>query len=131
MRVMLDTNILISALYYPSATTWQFFSMLADKAEVVLCDYVISELQRITQKKFSDQADVLEIFLKEFPCEVAKTPTACEAAPNMRDPKDMPILMAAIAEKVDILVSGYKDFLVLDIQTPRIMSMADFIAEYV
>jgi len=50
--------------------------------------------------------------------------------PEMRDTKDSPILATAIMEGIDILVTGDKDFLVLDVETPEIITMADFLKQY-
>ena len=44
----------------------------------------------------------------------------------MRDPKDQPILNAAIVANVDIIVSGDKHFLKLDLPRPETMSPAAF-----
>ena len=109
-----------------------FFATLAEKAQIVLCDYVTDELRRVSQRKFPDKAHVIDTFLAEFPYELAKTITlsATDNPQTMRDPKDAPILMTAIAAKVDVLVSGDKDFLVLDVGTPQILTMKDFVAKY-
>ena len=48
----------------------------------------------------------------------------------MRDEKDTPILAAALKFGCDIIVSGYKDFLSIEIEYPKIMSITDFIEEY-
>ena len=132
MRVMLDTNILISALFFPSTATWKFFSVLSNTSNVVLCEYITTELKRVAQKKFANRKAVVDAFLEEFPYTLVQTRYAedIETAPYIRDSKDSPILATAIAENVDVLVSGDKDFLVLDIHKPRIMNMSDFINEY-
>ena len=42
------------------------------------------------------------------------------------DPKDQPILNAAIMVNVDVIVSGDKHFLKLDLERPKAMSPAEF-----
>ncbi|MBO6292843.1 MAG: putative toxin-antitoxin system toxin component, PIN family [Selenomonas sp.] len=132
MRVMLDTNIFISAIFFPTASTWHFLSVLSNNATIVLCDYIITEIRRINQKKFANKNIDFDAFLLNLPHEMVSTSFAetIEEMPKIRDPKDSPILATAIAENVDVLVSGDKDFLVLDIPKPRIMNMSDFINEY-
>ncbi len=49
---------------------------------------------------------------------------------NIRDPKDYPVLYTAIAEGVDILITGDKDFAEVDIDRPEIMTPAEFMTEY-
>ena len=93
---------------------------------------MLAELHRISQKKFPQKAFVVDQFLEEFPFTLVETPikVPSEMIPHMRDAKDMPILIAAVGNHVDVLVSGDKDFLVLNLPAPRIMNMADFIKEY-
>jgi predicted nucleic acid-binding protein len=48
----------------------------------------------------------------------------------MRDAKDSPILATAILEEIDVFLTGDKDFLVLDVEIPEIMSMSEFLEKY-
>lgn len=50
--------------------------------------------------------------------------------PEIRDAKDAPILATAIMEGVDVFFTGDKDFLVLDVETPEILTMTEFLAKY-
>lgn len=50
--------------------------------------------------------------------------------PSVRDEKDSPILATAILENVDVFITGDKDFLVLDVEMPDIMTMADFLERF-
>ena len=47
--------------------------------------------------------------------------------PSVRDQKDSPILATALIEDIDIFITGDKDFLVLEIDRPEIMTMKDFL----
>ena len=44
MRVMLDTNILVSLIFFPSAVTRDFARRVGFGNRIVLCDYVVEEL---------------------------------------------------------------------------------------
>lgn len=44
MRVMLDTNIFISMIFFPSVQTRELARRLTDSHQVVVCDYVVEEL---------------------------------------------------------------------------------------
>lgn len=50
--------------------------------------------------------------------------------PEMRDVKDSPILATAIMEGIDVFLTGDKDFLVLDVETPEILTMKEFLEQY-
>ena len=45
----------------------------------------------------------------------------------VRDAKDQPILRAALAAKVDVLITGDKDFLEATLAEPKILSPAEFV----
>lgn len=50
--------------------------------------------------------------------------------PEMRDVKDAPILATAIMESIDVFLTGDKDFLVVDIEIPEILTMKEFLEKY-
>lgn len=133
MRVMLDTNILISMLFFPSAVTRRFKNELI-KHEVILCDYVIREMQLVTERKFPNKLSQLDCFFAELPFEQVYTPNEIRADlfPSVRDAKDTPILITAMTENVDVFVSGDKDFLVLQeiVSSPQNRNMQQFLDEY-
>lgn len=54
-------------------------------------------------------------------------PAVDHAEKLIRDAKDQPILSAAIAHKVDIILTGDKDFLSLALERPRCMTPAQFL----
>lgn len=73
---------------------------------------------------------LLKPFLSQMPYKLIPTPNTFEDIPEMRDEKDRPILAAAIKNDVDYLITGDKDFLVLDITKPKIMTMQEFVEEF-
>lgn len=54
MRIMLDTNILISVIFFPSNQTRNLIKRITEQNEIVICDYVIEELSL-----------VIEVFVKK------------------------------------------------------------------
>ena len=129
MRVMLDTNVFISMIFFPSAQTRELAKRLTDNHQIIVCDYVIEELRLVVKRKFPDKMIFLERFSRELPFELAHTPKVVDMAdfPTMRDAKDSPILATAILENIDVFITGDKDFLVLEIETPEIVTMAEFL----
>lgn len=132
MRVMLDTNIFISMIFFPSNQTRELARQLTDGHQIVVCDYVIEELRLVVERKFPAKKKFLENFFLELPFELVYTPKSLdlEIFPEMRDTKDSPILATAIMENVDVLLTGDKDFLVLDVETPEILTMTEFLQKY-
>lgn len=132
MRVMLDTNIFVSMIFFPSNQTRELARRLTDKHQIIVCDYVIEELRLVVERKFPAKKNCLENFFLELPFELVYTPKLLdfEIFPAIRDEKDSPILATAIMESIDVFLTGDKDFLVLDIDTPEILTMAEFLQQY-
>ncbi len=129
MKVMLDTNILISAIFFPSEQTRTFIKDICINHHIVLCDYVIDELRLVVERKFPQKREALEQFFVELPFELVHTPKLIPVGkyPSVRDEKDSPILATAILEEVDLFITGDHDFLVLDLDSPKIMTIRDYL----
>lgn len=127
MRIMLDTNILVSAIFFPSAQTRKIVQELSENHRIILCDYVIDELRLVTERKFPSRLVALDRFFRELPYELIYTPKSTpDNIPVIRDIKDQEILNTAVTENVDIFLTGDQDFLVLEIDHPVIMTMTEF-----
>lgn len=130
MRIMLDTNVFISMIFFPSSQTRELAKRLTDKHQIVVCDYVIEELRLVVDRKFPLKRKYLDQFFRELPFEMVYTPKEIDAngLPAVRDVKDSPILATAILENVDVFITGDKDFLVLEnVETPEIVTMSEFL----
>jgi predicted nucleic acid-binding protein len=61
IKVMLDTNILISAIYNPNSTTFLAYRKASEPPyALVLCDQIIDEIHRIFNRKFPSKIPSLE-----------------------------------------------------------------------
>jgi putative PIN family toxin of toxin-antitoxin system len=129
---MLDTNIFVSMIFFPSRQTREFAKRLTENHEIVVCDYVIEELRLVASRKFPAKRKFIDMFFLELPFELVYTPKMLDlnGFPEMRDMKDSPILATAILENVDVFVSGDKDFLVLDVEAPEILTITEFLDRY-
>lgn len=125
MRVLVDTNILFSALLFPQSVPSQALMRVIDEHELVLCDRNIAELRDILRRKAPTFLPDAEVLFAELSYELL--PAVAHAEKLMRDAKDQPILNAAIVFGVDIILTGDKDFLSLDMKYPRCMTAADFL----
>ena len=77
MRIMIDTNIFISAALFPKGRVAEaLFKAMMPPYQPVVCDYVIDELHRKFQEKFPTRTLEMEAFLytalRSF--EIVKTP---------------------------------------------------------
>ncbi len=71
---MLDTNILISSIFFPSDQTRQFIRTISGDHEIILCDYVLEELRLVVKRKFPAKQAALEQFFMELPFKLVHTP---------------------------------------------------------
>ena len=90
---------------------------IADNHEIVLCDRNITELRDILKRKAPKFLPDAEVLLAEMSYELI--PAVDHAEKLIRDAKDRPILNAAIVSDVDIILTGDKDFLSLDMEHPK------------
>lgn len=93
---------------------------------------MIEELRLVTDRKFPAKRVFLDRFFRELPFELVYTPKTLDMDdfPTVWDVKDSPILATAILESVDIFVTEDKDFLVLDVEMPDIVTMTEFLERF-
>lgn len=133
MRVLIDTNILISAALFPQSVPSQaYMKAVTPSHDAVVCDYSMDELRRAYNRKFIHRIKDFERFVSQLTLsvEIVSTPPYEEQARNedaIRDVNDRPILRAAIAAKVDVLLTGDKDFLESGITDPKIITATEFL----
>ena len=133
MRILIDTNILISAALFPQSVPAQAYMKAATPPhDAVVCDYSMDELRRVYNRKFPHRIQDFERFVSvlALSVEVVATPPKEKQAQNenmIRDVKDRPILRAAVAARVDVLLTGDKDFLESGITIPKIMTAAEIL----
>jgi len=125
MRVLVDTNILLSAMWFANSRVAKALLYVSQNHEMVLCDRNIFELRDVLKRKRPDVLADTELFLAELSYELI--PSVEKAEKLIRDPKDQPILNAAMAYGVDVILTGDKDFLALDMEHPKPMTVAQFL----
>ena len=128
MRILIDTNILFSALLFPHSKPAKALFHVAEYHEIVLCDRNISELRDILNRKTPHLLSDAEVLLAELSYELV--PAVEHAQKLIRDAKDQPILNAAIVSGVDIVMTGDKDLLSLDLDHPRCLTAAQYLDLY-
>jgi len=137
LRVVLDTNVLLSGIAYPASipgkimAAWRFGSV-----DVVLSEFILDELRRVLPRlanrhalsvaEIEDLVDILSI-----QAEIVEPLPSHE--PELRDENDQPVLgtllAAQRAQGVDYLVTGDKDLLVMGDRFP-IVTPAQFWATH-
>ena len=129
MRVMCDTNVLISGILFPNSVPDKVLRIVVERERLVLATYIVEELRRVFQNKFPDKIQLLERYRERREFELFVTPYDLRhvAIPPVRDTKDEPVLASAILADVDILITGDKDFSTVQIDRPAILTPAAFL----
>ena len=132
MRIMIDTNILISAILFRSETLNHLIEKVVEEYTLVLSTYVVDELKEVVERKFPTKLKAVEKFLTVLSYELEYSPKDYEGTPlfEIRDEKDYMVLHTAIIAYVDILITGDKDFKEIQIERPEIMTPREFLEKY-
>lgn len=132
MRILIDTNIVLSAILSPGGATAEALKLAIHKEySICLCTFSIDELRLVVNRKFPGKLPAVEQFLTEFSYELLFSPSVLpDNLPAIRDINDLPILASAIVGDVDLLITGDKDFYAVELDRPAILSPSKFIQRY-
>jgi predicted nucleic acid-binding protein len=108
---LLDANLIIALFLRPEHALLR--AARAGACRLALCPYVISEARRMMRRAFPARAERFEQFLRELPA--LEIPDADPEAVArwegyLSDPADVPVLAAAIAAGLDVVVTSDRDF---------------------
>jgi len=116
-RVVIDTNLVLSALVFASGRLAPLRLAWQDRRVLPLVSRTTAaELMRaLAYPKFKLGAAAQEELLADYLpyCKVVRIPAPPPPTPACRDAFDVPFLQLALAGKADALVSGDKDLLSL------------------
>lgn len=117
MRILIDTNVLISAIVFPNPRMNCLMDTIALEHTFVLPSHVMEELEMLFETKFTGKQSLLKKFFSRYSYEYVYTPLEInpEDYPEIRDKNDLPILVSAIIANVDMIITGDNDF--FDIKT--------------
>ena len=131
MRVLIDTNVLISAALNADGVPFQAYKKASSYPNKgLICEQNVDEMKRIFNKKFPTKLAALDKFLSMalLTLELIPVPELeAQEESQIRDVNDRPILRAAIWAMADILLTGDRDFLEAGLNKPQIMTPAVFL----
>jgi putative PIN family toxin of toxin-antitoxin system len=132
MKVLIDTNILISAALFPNSVPAHAYNKaVTHPYHGLVCEQNLDEMRRIFNRKFPSKLSALDRFLAISATALEIVPTPDEedlAEQKIRDVNDRGILRAALFADADFLLTGDKDFLESGLEHPEIVSASAFIA---
>jgi len=122
LRIFLDTNVLVSALAARGISADVVRVVIADHT-LVVSETVLGELRRVLRDKLGvplATVESAEVFLRRHGIVIERAPPTGN---ELCDPDDVAVLGPAIAGKADMLVTGDRDLLEIDVDVPiRIVS---------
>lgn len=130
MRIILDTNTLVSALLIRQSVPRQAFDKAMQQGEILLSAATLEELNTVLGrdkfKKYITDAErilfVQTLLSQSVLLETEEHIRAC------RDPKDNKFLDLAVTGKADYLVSGDDDLLILNpFENTKILTPREFV----
>ena len=79
MRIMLDTNVLISALLFPGTKMDAMMNYIFTNHQLVLSSYVVDELKNVVRRKFPGKEIIINKLLMMMSFEYVYTPGSMES----------------------------------------------------
>lgn len=129
--ILIDTNILFSALIFENSLPNKILQHIFHHEKAVFCEPVIREIFTIIQKKAPKYQQYIEEFFKnEQYIYLSSKQYNYPIQTKIRDNKDQAILNIAVNANVDIIVTGDKDFLTLNIKHPKIMTAREYFEQF-
>lgn len=132
LRIVIDTNVLLSGIAYPTSVPGEILAAWRHGAvEVLLSNFILEELRRVlprlshrhrlTATEIDDLVDGLSIMAEIIEPSI-------EVDHDLRDLNDQPVLGTLVASlkmsSVDYLITGDKDLLVLADRYPIVTPAA-------
>ncbi len=116
-RVFLDANILIRGVTFPRFPYEVLRHAARKEIVAIVCPLVLDSVRLYVKERFPEYQGALEALQELLDLEVAPDPSPEEVAAHadlVRDPKDIPVALAAIEASAEYLVSTDRDFTDVD-----------------
>ena len=132
MRIMLDTNVLLSIAAFRSKSLAAMLCSICERDQLVLSSYCVDECYEVVLRKKPSLVPALDRFFEALPFELIHTPQTLPQHQlfTIRDRDDEKVLYSAIMADVDVLITGDKDFDDIDIEKPVIMTPGEYVSTY-
>lgn len=120
MRILIDTNVLVSAFVFGGKAGALLNMLFESNHELLVSDYVDAEFKAILESKWRAKSELVYSLYHKLPF------VFCGSSPeqngSLRDAKDIPVLSDALFHEADIILTGDKDFIEAGLERPLIFS---------
>ncbi len=121
MKILLDTNVLISAFIFGGKSGSLLSKLFDSEHEIYVSEYVDQEFKETLNLKWPDKADKAYDLLHKMTA-IHFCESTDQKLGDLRDRKDIPVLSDALYHNVDLILTGDKDFLEADLKQPLVYS---------
>lgn len=128
MKAVLDTNVIISALFWGGAPRRVVDLAAERRFQAVTCPELLHELAAVLSDDFGVPRERVEMAVRDVVSYSEVTIIASPAAAPLGDPKDYSVVACAIAAGADFIITGDHDLLSLkETQGVRVVSPRTFL----
>ncbi len=129
MKVMVDTNVILSAIIKPDSIPSDVLMHVSEKEELFLCPSILKECLEVAARRFPSKQNILNTLFENLRFILASESEIQRV--EIRDIKDQPILNSAIQNGMDLLITGDHHFLELVCKKPEILSPAEYFCRFI
>lgn len=130
MKILLDTNVLISALVFGGKAGKLLNILFSSEYELYVSEYIDQEFKAKLEMKWPSKAQTVYSLYRQLDFHFCESTSECLG--KLRDEKDIPVLSDALYHGIDIILTGDKDFLESKLNKPLIYSptmMLDYLEQ--
>lgn len=119
MKLVIDTNTLISGSLWQGPSARLLEAVAEGKATLLLSPELLAEFADVSSRpKFAERIATRGTTAADLARKLAEevtivSPVPLPLPPELRDPKDLPVLACAVAARADAIVSGDDDLVSL------------------
>ncbi|MCD8019760.1 MAG: putative toxin-antitoxin system toxin component, PIN family [Clostridiales bacterium] len=120
MKIMLDTNVLISAFIFGGKTGDLLAELFESEHELYVSDYIDQEFKEKLELKWPTKAEKAYELFHKMSFHFCKSTD--QKLGDLRDEKDISVLSDALYHGIDLILTGDKDFLEAELKSPLVFS---------
>ena len=132
MKIVLDVNILLSALLFPKSIISDLVNKIAKEYNLILSNTIIDEMKAVVAKKFPSKTEVLGDFFARIAFDYQFIPESYlqNFKAEISDPKDKHVLASAFFTQAEIIITGDNHFFERAYEWIKIMRPYEFLIKY-